>query len=288
MWCESVPWPNPRSLSLMHRCYLGGKMLKQTEHKPTSRVLDILELLATSAEGMTLTEIAEGINAPKSTLSPIIRQLLERRFLYCSKYSLKYSIGISTFLVGSTYTANLDILHFIKEEMKHIVDVSGEICQLGIRDQDKVLYLAKEDSALAIRLVSYVGKRLPLYCTALGKSLLSNTSLDEVVKLYPEGLKFITPNTLTDFRALEQELLETQKTGISIDNEEVTEQIYCIATPLYKGDEIVAGLSVSTPTFRLDQEKIEQIKSLLLQARKKIETFLKEKDVDISSLMINS
>lgn len=262
-------------------------MIKQTDHKPTSRVLDILELLASSTDGMTLTEIAEGINAPKSTLSPIIRQLLERRFLYCSKYSLKYSIGISSFLVGSTYTANLDVLQFIKEEMKYIVNVSGEICQLGIRDQDKVLYLAKEDSARAIRLVSYVGKRLPLYCTALGKSLLSNTSIDEVIKLYPKGLESLNSKTITDFRVLEKELLETRKTGISIDNEEVTEQIYCIATPLYKGNEIVAGISVSTPTFRLEKEKIELIKSLLLQARKKIETFLKEEDIDISSLMIN-
>ena len=263
-------------------------MIKLTEHKPTSRVLDILELLSSSPEGMTLTEIAEGINAPKSTLSPIIHQLLERRFLYSSKYSLKYSIGISTFLVGSSYTANLDILQFIKDEMKHIVKVSGEICQLGIRDQDKVLYLAKEDSDRAIRLISYVGKRLPLYCTALGKSLMSNMSIDEVIKLYPNGLEPVSSKTITDFEVLEKELLETQKTGISVDNEEVTEQIYCISTPLYKGKEIVAGISVSTPTFRLEKEKVEQIKSLLLQSRKKIETFLKEKDVDITSLMINA
>jgi len=171
--------------------------------------------------------------------------------------------------------------------MRHIVNISGEICQLGIRDQDKVLYLAKEDSAQAIRLVSYVGKRLPLYCTALGKSLLSNMSIDEVIKLYPNGLEPVNSNTITNFRVLEKELLETQKTGISVDNEEVSEQIYCIATPLYKGNEIVAGISVSTPTFRLDKEKTELIKSLLLLARKKIETFLKEKDIDISSLMIN-
>lgn len=262
-------------------------MIKQTEHKPTSRVLDILELLASSAEGMTLTEIAEGINAPKSTLSPIIHQLLERRFLYCSKYSLKYSIGISTFLAGSSYTANLDVLQFIKEEMKHIVNKSGEICQLGIRDQDKVLYLAKEDSDRAIRLVSYVGKRLPLHCTALGKSLMSNMSIDEVIKLFPNGLAPINSKTITDFKVLEKELLETQSTGISVDNEEVTEQIYCLSTPLYKGRDIVAGISVSTPTFRLDKEKIELIKSLLLKSRKKIETFLRENDVDISSLIIN-
>ncbi|MGB4590280.1 MAG: IclR family transcriptional regulator [Clostridiaceae bacterium] len=263
-------------------------MIKKADHKPTSRVLDILELLASSAEGMTLTEIAEGINAPKSTLSPIIHQLLERRFLYCSKYSMKYSIGISSFLIGASYTENLDILQFIKEEMKHIVTVSGEICQLGIRDQDKVLYLAKEDSDRAIRLISYVGKRLPLYCTALGKSLLSNTSIEEIKRLYPNGLEPVNSKTITDFKLLEKELLETQKTGISVDNEEVTEQIYCISTPLYKGKEIVAGISVSTPTFRLTEEKVEQVKSLLLQSRKKIETFLREKDVDISSLMINA
>ena len=39
-----------------------------TEHRPTERVLDILELLSNSEEGMTLTELAKALNAPKSTM----------------------------------------------------------------------------------------------------------------------------------------------------------------------------------------------------------------------------
>lgn len=39
-----------------------------TEHRPTERVLDILELLSNSEEGMTLTELAKALNAPKAAL----------------------------------------------------------------------------------------------------------------------------------------------------------------------------------------------------------------------------
>lgn len=260
--------------------------MQQLEHRPTSRVLDILELLASNPEGLTLTEIAESIGSPKSTILPILRTMVDRKFLYNSKSTFKYNISIAAFSVGSSYTSNLNALQFIKNEMKVLVEQSGEICQLGILDKGTVLYLAKENSDQAIRLESYVGKRMPAYCTALGKSLISRKTKEELMAMYPKGLKPVTSHSITDLDVLYQELLETRETNISYDNEEVTEHVYCLGTPICKGDDIVVGLSISTPTFRLDQEKIEKIKLMLLESKKRIETFFKEGDVDIESLTI--
>ena len=43
-----------------------------TEHRPTERVLDILELLSNSEDGMTLTELSKALNAPKSSIMPLV------------------------------------------------------------------------------------------------------------------------------------------------------------------------------------------------------------------------
>lgn len=257
--------------------------MSQTEHRPTSRVLDILELLASSSEGYTLTEIADAIGAPKSSIFPVIHTLHERNFISIHKQTSKYIMGVSTFAVGSSYLENLDILSLIKEEMQHIVDKTSEVCQLGILDNDKVLYIAKIDSPEPIRLISSVGKYLPAYCTALGKALLCDCSKDQLEELYPNGLKSYTPNTITDLETLYKQLIIVRETNIAFEREEASEHINCLAIPIRKDNKVVISISVSIPTFRVTDTKIELLKKLLLQSKNKIESFLSKLNIDINS-----
>src|SRR5690554_3473000 len=100
--------------------------MNQSPHKPTERVLNILQLLAENREGVTLTEIAQSINASKSTIHPIIQTMLERRFIYLDKSTSKYTLGISTFGISASYSYNEEIVEFIKKEMNYIVNAIGE------------------------------------------------------------------------------------------------------------------------------------------------------------------
>ena len=70
-----------------------------TEHRPTERVLDILELLSNSEEGMTLTELAKALNAPKSSIMPLVHTMTARNFIYMQKNTLRYFIGVATYSV---------------------------------------------------------------------------------------------------------------------------------------------------------------------------------------------
>lgn len=256
----------------------------QTEHRPTSRVLDILELLSSSTEGYTLTEIADAINIPKSSIFPVIHTMNQRRFISINKQTSKYIIGINTFAVGSFYLNKLDILELIKEEMKHIVDEGLETCQLGVLDKTDVLYIAKIDSLQPIRLISSVGNRLPAYCTALGKSLLCDYSISKLRTLYHNKLKSYTKNTITNFDVLHEQLVVIRETNIAMECEESTDHIKCIAVPVYKDNRIVLSISVAIPTFRETPEKIELIKKLLIQSKNKIETLMNNLNSDINAI----
>lgn len=245
------------------------------EHKPTKRVLDILNALATAKKGMTLTEIAKTINSPKSTLYPIIQTMAQEKYIFFEEDTYKYYIGVKTFCVGSSYTNNMDLLDIIKKEMEDIVKKTNEICQLGILNREKVLYIAKVDSEEAIRITSNVGKELPAYCTALGKALLSNVKIEELEKLYPNGLTKYTETTISSIEKLYEELQKIKETSISFDYSEITNNLVCMATPLkLKNGEIIAAISVSMPSFRVDDKKIEEVKNILLQNKEKIETIL--------------
>lgn len=255
----------------------------QTKHRPTSRVLDILELLSSSSNGYTLTEIADAIGTPKSSIFPVIHTMYNRKFITINKQTSKYVIGINTFAAGSSYLQNLNFLNFVKEEMKYIADESLETCQLGVLDKGDVLYIAKIDSLEPIRLISSVGKRLPAYCTALGKALLCDSSISDLRTLYPDGLKSYTKNTITDFNVLHKQLIAVRKSNISLECEESTNYINCIAVPVKNDNVIVLSISVTIPTFRETPEKIELIKTLLIKTKNKVEILFSNLNIDVNA-----
>jgi DNA-binding IclR family transcriptional regulator len=261
--------------------------MPDTGHRPTIRVLDILELLATNPNGLTLTELANITGASKSTLMPVVHTLAHRKFISLDKTTYQYRIGISAYCIGASYSDNKTTLQFIQTEMKEITARSGEICQMGIFDNGQILYIAKIDSDKPVRIISYIGKRIPAYCTALGKAILSTKTMEEIKNIYPKGLLPLTQNTVTDFDALERQLAEINSSGFAYECGEVIEQTECIAVPLLKNNISFAAISVSIPTFRSTPEKRELICTLLKDMRYKFETFLNSNDIDIDSLRIN-
>ncbi len=250
------------------------------DHRTTGRVLDILELLASSESGYTLTEIAKTISAPKSSIFPMLHTLESRRYISLDS-TLKYHIGVSTFAVGSTFVNSKNLLTHINEEMEKLVEICNETCSLGILDGPNVLYIAKKDSSQSLRLVTYVGKQAPANCTALGKALLSRKSLEELKELFPEELQSCTKRSITDLNFLYNQLREVEETGFAYENEEFSEQIQCIAVPIMKNRKPLYAVSVSTPSFRNDNKKIEMIKRELVNIKLKTELLLRNSDVDL-------
>lgn len=258
--------------------------MPSNEHRPTERVLDILESLSTNGNGMTLTELSKELHAPKSSIMPLLHTMTSRKFIYMNQENFKYFIGIAAYSVGASYTNQIDALEFIKMEMKHIVSESHETCQLGIQNRSNLLYIAKEDSAEPIRLVSYVGKQLPLYCTAIGRAILADMKPEDIYALYPEGLKAFTPHTITDWPKLMEELEETRKRGYALEHEESTPDIHCAGISLCSDGKIFAALSVSIPSFRFTREKLEFVIDLLKESKTKLEYSFQSCSIDLSSL----
>ena len=242
-------------------------------HKPTARVLNILSLLSGQPKGLSLAQLATTLGIPKSTIFPILQEMVYQNYLYIEPRKNRYCIGITTKFVGSAYDPQREMIPLIKGEMKKITAQIHEICQLGILEGADVRYLLKEEpqEKFEIQILSHVGKTLPAYCTALGKALLAEKDFSEVRRLYPEGLHAQTPHTTTDFSHLAAQLSEVRQTSIAYEREEVCAYLCCYATPLHIGDEKTLALSVTMPIFRADEEKTALVCALLLAAKKQIE-----------------
>lgn len=244
--------------------------MAQEQHRATARVLDILERLSASEDGMTLTELAQSLDAPKSSLFPIVHTLERRRYLQPHARSGRYTIGPGALILSAAFAADPGMVPVV-QVMKHVVADCQETCQCGILDHGNVLYVAKEDSTQAIRMISWVGKRLPANATAIGKALLSGLTDDEVRGLYPDGLPRLTPHTVSNPELLLAQLDAIRAGELATEREESTPQLACWAVPLRRDGKVFAALSVAVPLFRCQPEKIGQVCRCLRQAQATLE-----------------
>ncbi len=244
-------------------------------HKPTERVLRILTLLAAHPEGLSLTQVTELLHIPKSTLSPILQEMVQQKFLQLQDNSKLYSIGISSYCIGAAYEHEKTLLPYIKSVMKDITREINEICQVGVLDGADVLYILKEDAAITqtIKIISYIGKKLPAYCTALGKALLCDYTFPQLQALYPNPLVKQTKNTITDLHTLYDQLQSVKQTHIAVEQEEITYQLCCFAVPIVLTHTHNYAMSISMPLFRATAKKQQLAKQLLLQAKHAIESY---------------
>lgn len=234
-----------------------------TEHKPTLRTLAILELLSSGDRSYSLSEISRALDISPSTLFPIIHTLREKKYLNYDEKTQTYTLGLRLFEIGSRIQ-NSHVYNSITEIMTEIVEKCGETCHFGVLDRGDVLYLAKVDSTNPIRMFSKIGRRLPAYGTAIGKALLKMYTTEELKALYPEGLKPLTANTITNFDELYRQINSSDL--FTYEVEESNDSIRCIAIPLVQDKAVVGAFSVAVPIYRYDDEKQINIERTLKEA----------------------
>ena len=241
--------------------------MTQGQHRATARVLDILESLSGSEEGLTLTELSQALDAPKSSLFPIVHTLEERRYLRQDDGTGRYTMGPRALVLGAAFSADRGLAP-ITQVMKEVASKCQETCQMGILDQDRVLYVAREDSPQPIRLISWGGTRLP--------------ANEEVRALYAGGLPRLTEQTITDVETLLAQLEAVRRGELAMEREESTDQLACWAAPLRRKGTVFAALSISVPLFRCREEKIELVRRSLLTAQAEIEKLAETRNFGLS------
>jgi DNA-binding IclR family transcriptional regulator len=222
--------------------------------KSANRVLDLFELLGRWDREMAHAEIAEQLAIPKSSLTPLLRNLVDRGFVEYDHVTKGYRLGAAFVRLsqraGDRHSL-LAIAHPTLEEMTRTTGESSVMHQLSGDDGETV------DAVIGPhRLVSHmrVGDRGPLYALSGGKAMLSRMPTD-MVEEYLARVEFeaITPHTVGDVGRLRADLDKARRTGYATSIEEFTLGIVGIGMPLIAPDGFpVAALSVVMPAVRFD------------------------------------
>jgi len=250
--------------------------MKKTKPNYPIKVLDkslsVLELLLQQDSAMNMIEISEKLGFYPSTIHRILDTLKYWGYVEQNSHTQKYQLGLKALELGMAKLHQMDLVREATPYLKELVNQCNETVHLGVLEEGEVLYLAKEESSQIIRMISYVGKRAPLHCTALGKVLLAYLPAEERKKILEEkALPRLTENTITDKRELEKELGKVREQGFALDREENEKDVRCVAAPIrnYQG-EVIAALSISSPIFRIDKNAQNNLKEDLVETSKKI------------------
>lgn len=235
---------------------------KKSSHvQSVERALLLIELLARETRELTLTEIASRMGWPKSTVYGLISTLRDYRYVDQSEETGCYRLGIRFFELGNQIAHSWDIRSVAKPFMQKLNNQLGDMIQLAAEDQGEVLYLEKIDSTHLIRIVSEIGRRLPMHCSGLGKSILAYLPTGRVKQIIRQhGMHSFTEHTITYLPALEKELDKIRRQGYAVDDQEVMEGLRCVAAPIFDSrGQVKYAVSVSGLCNQMSGERMERV-----------------------------
>lgn len=230
------------------------------------RVFDILELLAVESRGLGVTEIAKRLELNKSTVHRILGGIMDRGYVEKTEDGI-YRLGIQFVKLASERLSNIELTTEARPYLSELTNIIGQSSHLAILDGSDAVYIDKVEVVRNLRLYSQIGKRIPVYCSALGKSLL----MDESDKVIIDTLNECTFVKMTDTTKMTpeevlKEIRQSKSRGWTIDDEEHDVGIRCIAAPIYDyRGKITATISVAGPSTVISKERDEEIGSLVVK-----------------------
>lgn len=222
-----------------------------------ARGLEALDLMASRAEPMRLTDLAETLGVDKSNVTHLLKTLVAAGYAFQDSRR-RYTASTKIARIAPrehTLEEIVSVKEAWRPALEKLVGATGECAHLAVLVGKRVWYVDKVDSPLQLKVDHPIGALSPLHCTALGKAFLAFGHAQ-----LPTDLRDYTPKTLTTRHALADEIERTRARGYAVDNEEFAQGIRCVARPIYDaGGQMIAAVGVSGPSVRVDAERLEEL-----------------------------
>lgn len=240
-----------------------------------NRALTIVhELSKSKSQGLSLSELAEKLDLPVSTVYRIVQNLVQWQYL-AEKEDGNYSLGFALLTLGNIVKENLTLTSFARKHMEELNQLTSETIYLALldRNNNEVIYADKVDSRRNIKLAAGIGSRNFIHSTANGKCLVSRLNKDRIRKMLEgKGMPALTATTITSVDQFLTEIESVNQSGYALDDLENENGVRCVAAPIvdYTGN-VVAAISISGIESNMDLDLLNgEYKKLVIDAALKI------------------
>ncbi|MEH7379266.1 IclR family transcriptional regulator [Bacillus sp. JJ1533] len=251
----------------------------QKKKQPYGTVLikadNILKYLSTTDKPQSLQQIAKETELTSSTALKILDTLQLIGYVHKDEETKRFRLGKAIIKYANKALNSTEIKDLAQPYLEKLREQTTETVHMGILDQSNIIYITKLESFNPVSLYSRVGKAIPLYCSAMGKSILADQSDDQIEDyLNNHTLEKKTENTITTKEDFMKEINEIRKNGYAFDNEEHEQDIFCVGASITVNGKNHGAFSVSVPKYRITDEFITQIIEYVLACKRGIESEL--------------
>lgn len=241
--------------------HAAGTQTKGGGIQVISRAGEILRALAGERDGLSLSEVAERVDLPRSTVHRIVTALEREGLTAAASPNGRYRLGPELVRMASGQHGELRLE--IRPLLDQLSAKVNETVDLSLLIRDQVSFIDQVPAPHRLRAVSAIGATFPAHCTANGKALLATLTDEALRKLLPARLKAFTDTTITDRAALLDELTVVRRAGYAEDREEHTVGISAVGVAIRDHVGPVAAISIPVPTQRFIGQEEALIDALL-------------------------
>lgn len=218
------------------------------------RTLDLLELLTTQPEGMTLTAMTEALAMPKNSVFRIATTLMLRGYAERDEPGKVYRASRKLLTLGHAVMGGQRLIQAASPILCALRDESGETALIGTIAGSRGVVLDQVPSSHPVKVVVEIGHAFPLHSAAPAKAMLAYFSAESQAALIKEiTFTRFTRHTITSAIAYAKELRQVRAQGFALDRGEESESYTCAAAPVFdhRGTP-VASLWISGPADRVN------------------------------------
>jgi DNA-binding IclR family transcriptional regulator len=222
------------------------------------RALLLLEVLAKSANGLTLSQLARQLALPKSSLHCLLLTFERAGYLYREDQTGRFRFGLKLHGLANLAITGIPLRKIATPCLHALAQKTRMTTHMAILEQDEAVLVEKVEPLGMPRLATWVGKRMDLHCTALGKALIAELPEDDLDRLLQrQTLLRHNENTIVSPRKLKDNLSHVRRLGYSLDDEEEEIGSRCIGAPVRGVDgRVQAAISIAGTVTQVDGERL--------------------------------
>jgi len=244
------------------------------------RALNILDLFDDQHRELKITEISSRLGLHKSTVHSLLKTLQLHGYIEQDDNGL-YRLGMKLLEKGQLLLRGLDIREVSNGYLKKLSEETGQTVHLVIQDGAEGVYIDKVEGSKAAIRYSWIGRRIPLHSSAVGKVLaayMEHVEREKLLENYTYSVH--TSNTITTEDKFLAELEQVREKGIAYDREENEVGVRCIAAPIYNHSrKVVAAISMSTLVTSVNDQELQDLVLRLIETSKQISNGLGYREI---------
>jgi len=244
--------------------------MEDAKVKSLVKALKVLECFNSKTPELGITQISKMLGIGKSSISNIVSTFEQMGYLEQNKESSRYTLGLKLLEYSFIINEHLGYQRLFYDIMQDISTQFNTITYFAIYRDKRVFYLCNSYPSVAAYNYPYrtiLGENAPLYCTAIGKSMMAYLPAEELEEVLKLERTAFTDSTIIDEQALRAEIAAIRKQGYALDREEHEYGILCVGVPVFSGsNELFGAFSMSSINLDFSPENISVYTRVMKEA----------------------